>query len=204
MASFFAVDTYVPLALTSQKGVEATYAGAVITITSLVWTAGSWIQERRVRTAGPRPLVVGGLACVAGGAVLLSVVLLPAVPVGLAFVGGAIAGLGAGLTFAPLSTATLASAEPGHEGAASSATQLAEVLGVALGSGIGGVVVAATEAAGAGVAPGVAAVFLGAAGVAVLGTSLAPRLPRSVVATSSGPITAPTSGGRRSSSDLDQ
>ena len=72
-------------------------------------------------------------------------------------------------------------ADPGQEGAASSATQLAEVLGVALGSGIGGVVVAATEAAGAGVAPGVAAVFLGAATLAVVGMVLAPRLPRAVV-----------------------
>ena len=181
MASFFAVDTYVPLALTSQKGVDATYAGAVITVTSLVWTAGSWIQERRVRASGPRPLVITGFACILGGAVLLTAVLVPVVPVWVAFVGGGLAGLGAGLTFAPLSTATLAAADPGQEGAASSATQLAEVLGVALGSGIGGVVIAATEAGGAGVAPGVAAVFLGAATLAVVGMVLAPRLPRAVV-----------------------
>jgi len=191
MASFFAVDTYVPLALTSQKGVDAAYAGAVITVTSLVWTAGSWIQERRVRTVGPRPLVATGLACVLCGAVVLALVLLPAVPVALAFVGGAVAGLGAGLTFAPLSTATLATAEPGREGAASSATQLAEVLGVALGSGIGGVVVAVTEGSGAGVAPGVAAVFIGAGLLAVLGMALAPRLPRSVVGAETDVIPAP-------------
>ncbi|MEZ5144331.1 MAG: MFS transporter [Acidimicrobiales bacterium] len=183
MASFFAVDTYIPLAVTSQKGVDATYAGAIITVTSLVWTAGSWIQERRVRHAGPRPLVATGFSCIVAGAALLAVVLVPAVPVALAFLGGAVLGLGAGLTYAPLSAATLASAERGHEGAATSATQLAEVLGIALGSGIGGVVIAATESAGAGVTPGVVAVYVGAGVLAIAGTLLAVRLPPSVVDT---------------------
>jgi MFS family permease len=181
MASFFAVDTYIPLALTDQRGVSATYAGLAVTATSLAWTAGSWVQERRIRRTGPRPLVAAGFACVAVGGVGMAVVLAPAVPVAVVFGCGIVLGLGAGLTYPPLSASTLASAAPGHEGAASSSMQLAEVLGVALGAGIGGVAVAASESATGRVAPGLTVVFVGAAALALASTALAGRLPHTVL-----------------------
>src|SRR3546814_14617712 len=54
----------------------------------------------------------------------------------------AIAGLGMGLSYSPISVTVLALAEVGREGRASSSLQLTDVLGVALGTGLGGAFVA--------------------------------------------------------------
>ena len=76
-----------------------------------------------------------------GLAATLSLVL-PQVPVALAVPAWAIAGLGMGLGFTTASAAILGSAAPGHEGETSSALQLAQVLGAAVATGIGGAIVA--------------------------------------------------------------
>src|ERR687896_724424 len=84
--------------------------------------------------------------------------------------GWAVGGFGIGLAYSPISLIVLGEAPPGQEGAASASLQLAETLGVALGAGLGGVLVAAGAAAGwlprsglAGAFALTAAVALGAA-----------------------------------------
>ena len=58
------------------------------------------------------------------------------------------AGFGIGMAYSPLSVTVLGLAEPGTEGVASSSIQLADVLGVALGAGLGGAFVALGESQG--------------------------------------------------------
>ena len=141
--SFFQADAYVPLSLTSVKGVSTIFAGVVLTAASLTWTAGSWVQERRVARDGPRPLVRYGFVAVGVGIGLMMVTLLAGVPAGARRSWpGASAGFGIGLSYAPISLTTLALAEPGREGSATASLQLSDVLGTALGTGIGGVVIA--------------------------------------------------------------
>jgi MFS family permease len=70
---------------------------------------------------------------------------LPIVP---SIVAWAMAGFGIGLAYSPLSVTVLGLAAPGREGTASSSIQLADVLGVALGAGLGGAFVALGEAQG--------------------------------------------------------
>ena len=65
------------------------------------------------------------------------------VPPATAVLAWAIAGLGMGLSYAPLSLVVLAEAPKGAEGTASAALQLCDTLGVALGTGISGAIVAA-------------------------------------------------------------
>ena len=65
------------------------------------------------------------------------------VPAATAVLAWAIAGLGMGLSYAPLSLVVLAEAPTGAEGTASAALQLCDTLGVALGTGISGAIVAA-------------------------------------------------------------
>jgi hypothetical protein len=65
--------------------------------------------------------------------------------VAVAFIGWAIGGAGMGLAFNSTSVAALDAAPPGEEGTTSGALQLADALGVALATGLGGAVVAAGD-----------------------------------------------------------
>jgi hypothetical protein len=74
------------------------------------------------------------------------VVALADVAVAVAVLAWSIAGFGMGLSYAPLSLVVLAEAPEGGEGSASASLQLCDTLGVALGTGIAGAIVAAGPA----------------------------------------------------------
>lgn len=155
--AFFGTEAFVPLAIVDVRGAGIMLNGTALTAAALTWTAGAWMQ---VRLAGRTPrvrVIVGGLAILGLGFVGVAAVLAPSVPPWSAVGAWAVAGLGMGLAFTTCSTAILESAPAGQEGAASAALQLAQVLGAALATGIGGAIVAAPFA---GVPPtrGIAAV----------------------------------------------
>ena len=87
------------------------------------------------------------------------------------------AGFGIGLAYSPLSVTVLGLAEPGTEGAASSSIQLADVLGVALGAGLGGAFVALGESQGWATSSALAIAFPITLAAAVVGIFAARRLP---------------------------
>jgi len=175
--AFFQADAYVPLGLTAVRGTTTLFAGLAVTSCSLLWTAGSWIQERRIGRVGPRPLVRDGFLLTALGIGLLMVTMAPGVPVVLGIVAWGVGGLGIGIGYAPLSMTTLSMAGPGREGSATSALQLSDVLGIALGTGIGGVVIAGGDRAGWSPRPGILLVYAMALVVSLVGASLCRRLP---------------------------
>jgi predicted MFS family arabinose efflux permease len=76
-----------------------------------------------------------------------------------------------------VSLIVLGEAPRGQEGVASASLQLADTLGVALGAGLGGVLVAVGAAAGWQEWAGIAGAFVLAAVVAVAGAVLARRVP---------------------------
>ncbi len=174
--AFFSADAFVSLALTSVRGTSTLYAGMVLAGASLTWTAGSWLQARRIGVWGPARLERIGAVSLVVGSVLYAVCLLSVVPVPFWFLASAIAGFGMGTAYSPLSVVALERAEPGREGAATSALQLTDILGVALGTGLAGVVVTVGDRIGADRLPTMATIFLGAAGVAVVVAVLAARL----------------------------
>jgi MFS family permease len=146
--AFFGTDVYVTLTLTSLHGTSATLAGVALTAAALTWTAGAWIQERRVHVIGARALVRTGLAVIAVGAGGMIVVAAFAVPIAVAIVAWAIGGLGMGLSYSPISFVVLSEAPAGGEGTATAALQLSDTLGIALGTGASGALVAAGAALG--------------------------------------------------------
>jgi hypothetical protein len=103
--------------------------------------------------------------------------LFPGVPLAVGVAGWAVGGFGIGLAYSPLSLIVLGEAPSGQAGAASASLQLSETLGVALGAGLGGVLVAAGAAAGWLPRAGIAAAFALTAAVAVLAALLARRIP---------------------------
>jgi MFS family permease len=164
----------VPYAIVIVRHAPTALAALALTASTLTWTAGSWVQARYIATYGPRRLVRLGECVVAVGLVVMCVVLLPSVPPALGIVAWALAGGGIGTAYAPLSVTTLDRAAPGEEGRATSALQLCDVLGQALGIGVAGAIVAA---AGIGHARGVALAFSFAIAVALIAVSAAVRLP---------------------------
>jgi MFS family permease len=174
--SFFAGDAYVPYAIVTVRHAPTALAALALTASTLTWTAGSWVQARYIARYGPRRLVRTGECVVAAGLIVMCAVLLPSVPPALAIVAWALAGGGIGTAYAPLSVTTLDRAAPGEEGRATSALQLCDVLGQALGTGVAGAIVAAA-ATGIGHGPGVALAFSFSIAVALIGVAAGTRLP---------------------------
>jgi MFS family permease len=193
--AFFAADAYVALLLIDYRGTSAVEAGIALTSATLAWTAGAWIQARRVEAWGVARFVGVGFLTVAAGIATTMIVLVPEVPWPLAVPTWGIAGLGMGLSYAPLSLFTLREAPPAEQGGATSALQLSDTLGVALGTGIGGAFIAAGERTGAEPWVGLAATFGLGAVVGVLGALASPRLRRSRRPSAPAEAAAPTGPG---------
>jgi len=102
---------------------------------------------------------------------------LGALPIPLAIGVWGIAGFAIGLAYSPLSVTVLGLAEPGREGSASASLQLTDVLGVALGTGLGGAFIALGETSGWATRSALELAFACTLAVAVAGIFAARRLP---------------------------
>ena len=101
--AFFGADAYVTLTITTLRGHSTLMAGAVVTASTLAWTAGSWVQAR-LNDRGRAPAWCGPAWCSFWWArAAWSGSSGPGVPVGEAFVAWSIAGFGMGLSYAPIS-----------------------------------------------------------------------------------------------------
>ncbi len=173
---FFGVDAYVSLTLEDHRGLSAIAAGIALTAATISWTAGSWIQARGSDRWPTDRFVRAGFVVALIGLATFSLVLIPEVPVWLAVPTFAVAGLGMGLGYAPLSLIVLREAPPETQGAASSALSLLDTLGTALGIGVSGAIVAASLRMTGEPVSGLAAGFLVAMSVGLVGLSLTGRL----------------------------
>jgi MFS family permease len=173
---FFAGDAYVPYTIVTVRHAPTTLAAVTLTASTLTWTAGAWVQARYITRVGPRRLVRSGEGLVLAGLGLMALTLVPSVPPALAILAWAVAGAGIGMAYAPLSVTTLDRATAGEEGRATSALQLCDVLGQAIGTGVAGAIVAAVSA-GPGHRAAVALAFSFAVAVAVIALAAGLRLP---------------------------
>ncbi len=178
--AFFGADAYVTLSITTVRHHSTLVAGAVVTASTLAWTTGSWVQAHLNERIEGRRLVGCGLAAILVGIGGMELFVRTGVPLGVAFAAWTVAGLGMGLSYSPISLMMLHAAPSGREGWASASLNLADVLGTALGVGVGGAAVAALTRSGHPVSAGVALAFAAAALVGVLALVLTPRLPRTL------------------------
>jgi MFS family permease len=161
--TFFGAEAFLPLALTELRGQSPARAGIALTAAALTWTAGSWLQARldaRDGGRGRQARVMAGFAVILAGGVLTALtVLIGGIPVWPATAGWGIAGLGMGLAYPAISLLALRHAPEGQEGMVSGSLQVAEVLSIAVGAGLGGAAVALTETLGLAPAAGIGAAF---------------------------------------------
>ena len=161
----------------------------------MTWGLGSWLPAHLGGRSVRRQLVGGGAGLVAAGISVTALVLLPGLPIAMAAIGWAVAGLGMGLAYSTLSILVLETAAPGQEGASSSALQLMFTLGTALGAGSGGAFIALSEAglyslqAAIALADGV--MVAAAVMVLLLARRVPARAPRPAVARRDGSVASP-------------
>jgi MFS family permease len=180
--AFFGAEAFLPLMLTSVRDQSTTVAGLALTAATLSWTAGAWVQARAAERRSVRLLSWSGLVLVAVGIALIAITLSAAVPVPIAAVGWGCAGLGMGFSYSMASVVVLAEAPGDSVGASSAGLQLADNLGIALGTGLGGAIVAAGEAAPWSRRTSILAIDVLMVAVALLGAVVAMRLPRRTIA----------------------
>lgn len=144
--AFFGTDGYVSFTVTSVRHESIVLGGLALTVATMTWTIGSWIVERRVHRIGPPKFVRVGLFVIACGIALMIAVAQAVLPAAVAVLAWGVGGLGMGLTYTPITLIVLGDATEGTEGTASASMQLCDTLGVALGTGVVGAIVAAGHA----------------------------------------------------------
>jgi MFS family permease len=179
--AFFGTDAYVSLTIQDVRDEPTWLAGLALTACTILWTSGSWVQARTVGRLGPRRLVAIGFGFVGLG-IGGMIASLGSLPIALCVVSWGIGGAGIGLAYAPLSVTVLGLAEPGREGEASAALQLSDVLGVSLGAGTGGALVALADSQDWLLRSGLEIAFAICLVVALLGVLAARRLPATLPA----------------------
>ena len=140
--TFFGADTFVPLTLSTIRGQTPIIIALVLTSATITWTIGSWILDRLAPRVSRRRIVGIGLSMVALSIALFALTLWPAFPILLSIIAWALCGLGIGLCYTTLSLIVLELAPAGREGVSTSALQLTDNLGTAIGAGVGGAIVA--------------------------------------------------------------
>ena len=179
--AFFGGEAFLPLTLISIRGQSTIIAGVTLTAATLTWTAGSWVQAQLAPRQGRRLLVTTALLLLAFGIAGIASVLIPGMLVGVAPVAWGVAGLGMGLAYSTLSLVVLETASADQQGTASASLQLASVLGSALGTGLGGVIIAFVAAAGGPPRSGIVVVdilVIAVTGLAILTAVGLPGRPR--------------------------
>lgn len=143
--AFFGSETFLTLMLVRAEGLDLTGAGLTLTVGSIGWAVGSWLQSRpwlalrrdQIITAGTSTCAVG-LVAVAIAAWLPGQGLL-----WLIIVGWTIGGLGMGLQMASTSLVVMELSSQPELGRNTSSLQVAEALGSSVVAGLAGTIFAA-------------------------------------------------------------
>jgi MFS family permease len=138
--SFGAMETFIPLALTSVHGFTPATAGLPLTVSALGWSAASTWQGRHPDMSRSR-LLQAAFLLTSTGLATIAVVAWSWAPAWLAMPAWTVAGAGMGLGVSSVSV-LLFELSPAHDrGFNTSAVQLADMIGTVLLVGVGGVLV---------------------------------------------------------------
>lgn len=174
---FAAADYYLPLMFTDVRGRTLQEVSLVIALTPFAWAGGSWWQSRQVPGRRLGRLLGIGLAFVGVGFAAAGSGLVEAVPLWVPYAGWVVAAFGMGIAFPIPPLSVMGTTETGREGTDLSPTLLMDMLGVAIGAGLGGAWLAFSDRAGLDLAVGIAGSFVVAGVALVLALVIAPRLP---------------------------
>ena len=177
--AFFATDAFVPFAVTTGRGASTLVASVAVTLGTVAWTGASWVQQRFISRTGEAWFVRTGYVILASGIAVVAVAAIPdRLPVWAIHVGAVIAGFGMGTAYSAHAQLALRSVPEVEVGSTTASLQLTDNLGVALGTGAVGAIVAFGDEIGWPVGDAVAVALIVPACVALVGVWLSGRLPR--------------------------
>ena len=172
---FAAIDTYVPLMLTSVRGMSITAAGLTITVGACTWALGSWWQSSVVGRRSYGSVVATGAAFFMTG-IGVAYLVLHGGPIGLIYLAWAAAGFGMGSAFPTIPLAVMAGADEGAEARELAPTLLMDTLGIAMGAGLGGAAITIVTAGGGSLTTGLSVAFAIALAAAITLAALSSRI----------------------------
>jgi MFS family permease len=147
--AFFGAEAFLPLMLVEQRGVPLLQAGAVLTVGSIGWTAGSWLQARPwLRIRRDRLITLGGWSIGVGVALVGLIAFLPTLPYVLVAVGWIFAGLGMGLATSSGSLAAMSLSSAAEQGRNAASLNVYDALGSGVFVGVAGTIFAALHVGG--------------------------------------------------------
>lgn len=147
--AFFGAEAFIPLMLVEQRHLALTLAGSVLTIGSIGWFSGAWIQSQRWMTMRRDRMITLGTGSVALGVALIAIAaLVPATWVGLIAIAWIIAAFGMGVGTSTSTVATMALSSDAQQGRNASSLNLGDALGSGLFVGISGSVFTALRGHG--------------------------------------------------------
>jgi MFS family permease len=159
------------------------------------WATGAWLQARFAARGSRTWLLVAGAILIGVGIGIEAAIPVTSLPVWLAAAGWAVAGLGMGLAYSTATLVVIETAEPGAEGAAATAAQLANTLGVAVGTGVAGAVVAFGATGLGGLAPAITIADLLLVLVCGMTVLISRRVPDRLPEPGTAPASLPAEGG---------
>jgi len=137
--AFFGFASFLPLMIVQLRGEQLLTAGSLMTVASLGWTGGSWLQSRRwVRLSRDGLVTLGTLLVAAGLGVVAVATWLPWLPLPLVGVGAVASGAGMGLASSSTSILVIQLSADAQLGRNTGALQVAEALGNAVIVGLAG------------------------------------------------------------------
>jgi MFS family permease len=142
---FFGVEGFLPLATTELLGWSTLEAGLLLSAAGVAWTLGSIAEARFAGRGDGRGALLGSaivVAGVAGGIVAMQRL----APMPWLFACWTLAAFGMGIGYNVANSTAMAKTEPGREGLTSSALGISDSLGIAVATGLGGVLLAIGEA----------------------------------------------------------
>lgn len=147
--SFFGAETFIPLMLVQQRGLDLFLAGAVLTVGSVGWTAASWLQSQPwVRVRRDQLISAGTISVGLGVALCAGVAATEGLWFGLVGVGWLFAGFGMGLATASTSLTTISLSPVREQGRNGASLTLGEALGSSVFVGVSGSIFAALRGSG--------------------------------------------------------
>ncbi|MDO5682026.1 MAG: MFS transporter, partial [Propionibacteriaceae bacterium] len=137
--AFFGSEAFLPLMLVETRGQTLTLAGVMLTIGSVGWFIGSWLQSRPWFALGRHTMIVVGAAAACVGIFgCVAVAWWSALWVGVAWLLWPFAGLGMGLLVASTGLAQITLSAPAEQGRNASALTSGESLGNSVVTGVAG------------------------------------------------------------------
>ena len=127
-----AMESFLPLLLQRERGWDPGPAGLVLTVGSVTWALGAWIQGRLTNPHARHRASWIGAALVAVGTAVSALVVIDGVPAQVAVAGWVFAGLGMGVVFPAMAVLALEITPAEKHGEVSAALQIADGAGAAL------------------------------------------------------------------------